>query len=94
MYHKRCSEGWCTNLNGYYYDYWSDNHFLESQKEKNSCILNEVRGLSVDETYQSKLNKLPEEDGIMYEMVNFSKYAINGLYEIYKNFSGNLKNFY
>lgn len=78
LYHKRCNEKWCITKNLSYYDWWSQTHFLQSEKIKNKKSLDNSI-FCKDSTYQETLNSLNQDDGIIFEMKNVAKLTIEGM---------------
>ena len=78
LYHKRCREKWCITKNWSYYNWWSSEHFLESEKVKNKEALdNSIFCKNI--SYQEKLNSLSQDDGIIFEMKHVAKLTIEGM---------------
>lgn len=79
LYHKKCKEKWAINCKSNYYEWWRDNHFLDSQKLINKNILDNSFFCIDGKTYQETLNSLNQDDGILFEMKNISKLTIDGM---------------
>lgn len=79
LYHKKCDEEWAITQNYNYYDIWIERkHFndnLFNQEFYNKSYFSDNL-----ETYQEKLNKMEQTDGIKYEMNNVAFNTIMGLY--------------
>ena len=82
LYHKRCTEIWCINKNGNYYDGWNKHHFLKEEMIKNDRYMREARFFSSKMSYQNKLRLLPQEEGIILEMNTVAKLTIIGMYNL------------
>jgi len=86
LYHKdQCTENWCINKNTDYFEDWA-HLFSKESKEINKKILNMGKLFSKKESYQSKLNKMSVEEGIIFEMENVAYITIMGMinYNYYK----------
>jgi hypothetical protein len=85
LYHKKCNieEKWALTENYNYYDIWIErNHFekhLFNQDVYNKSFFSDNNG-----TYQEKLNKMEQTEGIKYEMKNVSFNTLIGLYSFPK----------
>jgi|TARA_B110000438_G_C15709907_1_gene604820 hypothetical protein len=82
LYHKMCSEIWCINKNGNYYEGWNKNHFLKEEMVRNDKYIKEAMNFSSKMSYQNKLRILPQEDGIIHEMNSVAKLTIMGMYNL------------
>lgn len=80
LYHKKCSELWCVNKNGFYYNYWIDNHFLNEEIIKNTTYINRIKNVSNNSSYQNKLNTITQNQGIILEMKTIAYNTIMGMY--------------
>ena len=94
LYHKNtCKENWCITQNANYFEDW-EHLFSEESKLLNKEILNKGKSFSKVESYQSKLNKMSVEDGIIFEMQNVAYLTIMGIYNFkYSNNKNVLKIF-
>ena len=94
LYHKHtCKENWCISKNANYFEDW-EHLFSEESKLLNKDILNKGKLFSKDESYQTKLNKMSVEDGIIFEMQNVAYLTIMGIYNFkYSNNKNVLKIF-
>ena len=54
LYHKRCTEIWCINKNGNYYEGWNKSHFLKEEMVKNGEYMRFARSFSSPMSYQKK----------------------------------------
>ena len=82
LYHKRCTEIWCINKNGNYYEGWNKDHFLKEEMVKNDEYMRFARSFSSPMSYQNKLRLLPQEEGIILEMNTVAKLTITGMYNL------------
>ena len=82
LYHKRCTEIWCINKNGNYYEGWNKDHFLKEEMVKNDEYMRFARSFSSPMSYQNKLRLLPQEEGIILEMNTVAKLTIIGMYNL------------
>lgn len=81
LYHKKCNqeEKWALTKNYNYYDIWIErNHY--DMKLFNNEFYNRSNFSDDKGTYQEKLNKLNQNDGIKFEMNNVAYNTILGLY--------------
>ena len=94
LYHKdQCAENWCITKNADYFEEWT-HLFSEESKVSNKEILNMGKLFSKEESYQSKLNKMSVEEGIIFEMQNVAYITIMGMYNYkYYNYENVLKIF-
>lgn len=79
LYHKKCNETWAIRSNTNYYGPWIK-HFRKSEVRRKKNLI-EFGRFSKEESYQDKLNRLSEEDGIIYEMENPAYLTISGMYK-------------
>jgi len=85
LYHKKCNneEKWALTKNYNYYDIWLErNHFdknIFNDDFYNKSFFSDESG-----TYQNKLNKMEQTEGINYEMNNVAYNTIMGLYNFPK----------
>lgn len=82
LYHKKCSEKWSLRQGGYYYQGWEQNHFEPEEVAKNKVYLDKAKTFCTPIPYQEKLNTLPQNEGIIYEMNSVSKLTIEGMYNL------------
>jgi len=82
LYHKKCTELWCINKNGNYYEGWNKRHFLREEMIKNGKYMRFARFFSSPMSYQNKLLLLPQEEGIILEMNTVAKLTIIGMYNL------------
>jgi len=82
LYHKKCSEKWLLKKGGYYYGKWEEYHFDAKEIAKNKRHLDKAKTFCQPIPYQEKLNSLPQNEGIIYEMNAVSKLTIEGMYNL------------
>ena len=85
LYHKKCNyeEKWALTKNYNYYDIWLErDHFDE--KLFNKDIYNKSYFSDDSGSYQDKLNRMEQTEGIKYEMRNVAYNTIIGLYNFPK----------
>jgi hypothetical protein len=82
LYHKKCNEKWAITKNGYYYDYWVENHFTKESIKENENYLRYPKNFSNPLPYQDKLKSLPQTKGIIKEMNSVAYLTIMGLYNL------------
>ena len=82
LYHKRCTEIWCINKNGNYYEGWNKGYFLKEEMVKNDEYMRFASSFSNPMSYQNKLNLLSQEEGIILEMNTVAKLTIIGMYNL------------
>ena len=82
LYHKKCDEKWSKRQGGYYYLGWEKNHFEPEEVAKNTANIDKAKTFCSPIPYQDKLNMLPQEVGILYEMNSVAKLTIDGMYNL------------
>ena len=78
LYHKRCSEEWCTNLPSGYSDLlypkvpWPLQHLPQDERKKWVDLLD-------GRSYQQNLLESGQEDGLIFEMKGYAKITIESM---------------
>jgi len=84
LYHLKTKEKWCVTKGVNYYDDWF-NQFSNEDLIKNKKYIEFGKTFSNEISYQSKLKKLNQINGIIYEMQNVSNITLSGLQKICEN---------
>jgi len=82
LYHLKCSEKWAISKNNFYYDFWKDYHFNKDEVKKYYKFIQFTHNFNKNETYQNKLKKFNQDDGILYELNNVAFLTFSGMINI------------